>query len=63
MKTKLNEVEKLILITKKNGRELAPILNTTEATISRYKKGLRFITVETLKKWCKILQIDIKTLF
>jgi|GEM_PF-2412664 len=59
----MNEVEKLILISKKSGTELASILKTSENTISRYKTGKVKITVERLKEWCDILGIDIKKLF
>lgn len=59
----MNEVEKLILISKKTAKELAPILKTKEARISEYKTGKVSITVIKLKKWCEILKIDIKELF
>ncbi|MBT0534078.1 helix-turn-helix transcriptional regulator [Riemerella anatipestifer] len=59
----MNEVEKLILISRKTAKELAPILNTSETQISRYKKGKTEITVALLKEWCRILNIDIKKLF
>ena len=60
---KMNEIEKLILISKKTAKELAPILKTTEARISEYKTGKRVISLRKLKEWCKILEIDIKRLF
>ena len=59
----MNEIEKLILISKKTAKELAPILNTTEARISEYKTGKRIISLRKLKEWCEILNIDIKKLF
>ena len=61
--TNMNEVEKLILISGKTAKELAPILETSETKISKYKTGFSKITVEKLKEWCKILEIDIKRLF
>ncbi|MCU7570494.1 helix-turn-helix domain-containing protein [Riemerella anatipestifer] len=59
----MNEVEKLILISGKTAKELAPTLNTSETQISRYRSGKFKITVELLKEWCRILNIDIKKLF
>ncbi|QIY82552.1 XRE family transcriptional regulator [Chryseobacterium sp. NEB161] len=59
----MNEVEKLILFSKKTAKELAPILKTKEARISEYKRGKVSITVIKLKEWCEILKIDIKELF
>ncbi|WP_017686166.1 helix-turn-helix domain-containing protein [Riemerella anatipestifer] len=59
----MNEVEKLILISRKTAKELAVILKTKESTISRYKTNQNKITVERLKEWCRILNIDIKKLF
>ena len=59
----MNEIEKLILISKKTAKELAPILNTTEARISEYKTGKRVISLRKLKEWCEILGIDIKKVF
>ena len=59
----MTEVEKLILISKKTAKELAPILGTTSGRISEYKTGKTAITVNKLKSWCDILQIDIKKLF
>ena len=61
--TKMNEVEKLILISGKTAKELAPILGVSETKISKYKTGFYKVTVEKLKEWCKILEIDIKRLF
>lgn len=59
----MNEVEKLVLISKKTGKELAPILKTTETRISEYKNNKRAIPLQKLKNWCEILKIDIKELF
>ncbi|KPE51019.1 helix-turn-helix domain-containing protein [Chryseobacterium indologenes] len=59
----MNEIEKLILLSNKKGKELAPLLRTTEARISEYKNGKRGISVRKLREWCKILEIDIKELF
>ena len=47
----MNEIEKLILLSKKTGKELAPILKTTEARISEYKRGKRNIPLSKLKIW------------
>lgn len=59
----MNEVEKLILLSGKTAKEIAPMLKTTEARISEYKNGRRGISVKKLREWCEILQIDIKRLF
>lgn len=59
----MNEVEKLILISKKPAKELAVILETTETRISEYKNNKRAIPLSKLKSWCEILKIDIKNLF
>lgn len=59
----MNEVEKLILLSKKTAKELAPILKTTESRISEYKRGKRAIPLSKLKNWGEILKIDIKELF
>lgn len=59
----MNEVEKLILISKKTAKDLAPILKTTEVRISEYKRGKRTIPLAKLKEWCSILNINIKDLF
>ncbi len=59
----MNEIEKLILISKKTAKELALILKTTETRISEYKKGKRTIPLAKLKSWCEVLEIDIKQLF
>ena len=61
--TKMNEIEKLILISGKTAKELAPILGVSETKISKYKTGFSKISVEKLKEWCEILEIDIKRLF
>lgn len=59
----MNEVEKLIRISKKTAKELAIILGTSETTISRYKTGKTKMPLEKLKEWCDELSIDIKDLF
>lgn len=59
----MNEVEKLILMSKKTAKELAVILNTSENNISRYKTGKVKIPVDTLKEWSRKLNIDIRELF
>ena len=59
----MNEIEKLIIISVKTAKELAPILETSETKISKYKTGFSKISVEKLKQWCEILEIDIKKLF
>lgn len=59
----MNEIEKLILISKKSAKELAPILNTTEARMSEYKTGKRGISVKKLREWCEILKINIRDCF
>jgi len=61
--SKMNEVEKLIFISGKPLKELAIILDTTKPRISEYKHGKHKISVEKLKNWCQLLDIDIKTLF
>lgn len=57
------EVVKLIAIAERSQAQLAKDLGTTENRISEYKNGKKGITVQRLKSWCQILNIDIKTLF
>lgn len=58
------EVVKLIAISKESNQyALAEKLGTSQSRISEYKNGYKAITVQTLKSWCEILQIDIKKLF
>lgn len=59
----MNEVTKLIKISGLTQRELSIVLKTPESRISEYKKGKHDITVNKLKDWCKMLNIDIKKLF
>ncbi|WP_333780916.1 helix-turn-helix transcriptional regulator [Chryseobacterium camelliae] len=59
----MNEIEKLILISKKSAKELSPILKTTEARISEYKTGKRGISVRKLREWCNVLNINIRDCF
>ena len=59
----MKEINKLIQLSGLPQKELAEKLNTQPARISEYKNGKRGITVEKLKEWCKILNIDIRNLF
>lgn len=58
------EVIKLIALSgyEKQG-ELAEKLGVRPASISDYKTGKTAISVNTLKAWCDILNINIKKLF
>lgn len=59
----MNEVGKLILLSGKTAKEIAPLLNTTEARISEYKTGKRGISVKKLREWCEVLKVEIKDCF
>lgn len=59
----MNEIEKLIVLSKRTAKELAPILGTTEARISEYKTGKRGISVRKLREWAQALDIQMKDLF
>lgn len=61
---RMKEIAKLIELSGYTSQEeLAKKLNTKSSRISEYKTGKRGITLERLKEWCKILEIDIKELF
>lgn len=57
------EVLKLISIVGLSQKQLAEQLGVAPARISEYKTGKTAITVQTLKSWCKKLNINIKDLF
>lgn len=58
------EIIKLIALSGIEGQgKLAERLGVRPASISDYKTGKTAISVNTLKAWCKILNIDIKKLF
>lgn len=58
------EIVKLINLSGIDSQqELAKKLGVRPASISDYKTGKTAITVNTLKSWCKILDINIKKLF
>lgn len=59
----MNEIEKLILLSGKTAKDIAPIIKTTEARISEYKTGKRGISVKKLREWCEILNIEIRDCF
>lgn len=59
----MNEIEKLILLSKRTAKDIAPILGTTPARISEYKTGKRAITVRKLREWAQALNIPMKDLF
>lgn len=59
----MKEIKKLIILSKLTQSKLAEKLNTKSERISEYKNGKHEITVNKLKKWCEILEIDIKELF
>ena len=63
MANQINEVEKLRLMTKLNQTDFAKLVGTTQRQFSRYESGKSPITLEKLKLWCDILEIDIKKLF
>lgn len=56
----LTEIEKVMRLSNKNGKELAEILNVNYSTISRYKNGSRRLRLDDLKKLCELLEVDIK---
>lgn len=62
-KKRMEEIKKLIELSGLSQDDLAKKLNTQPARISEYKNGKRGITLEKLKQWCELLEIDIKTLF
>jgi transcriptional regulator with XRE-family HTH domain len=59
----MNEVKKLIALSGLTQKALAEKLGTKPERITEYKNGKHEITVNKLKKWCEILNIDIKYLF
>lgn len=70
MTDKINEYEpsqemiKLIALAGFDSQaEMARVLEVRSATISDYKLGKKAMTVNTLKLWCKKLNVDIKYLF
>lgn len=54
------EIQNLIKLFKGTQSEMAKRLGTTPPRISEYKKGNKSIPVSKLRKWCEILDIDIK---
>lgn len=59
----MEEIKKLIILSGLKQNKLAEKLNTKPERITEYKNGKHEITVNKLKKWCEILNIDIKYLF
>lgn len=59
----MNEVRILIALSGLTQKALAEKLGSKPERITEYKNGKHEITVKKLKKWCEILNIDIKYLF
>lgn len=59
----MNEVAKLISLSGLEQKEFAKKVNEAESNLSVYKTGKKTIGLNKLKKWCEILNIDIKYLF
>jgi transcriptional regulator with XRE-family HTH domain len=62
-RTPSQEMLKLISLSGLTQQQIADKVGVREASVSDYKTGKTAITVKTLKKWCEILEIDIKYLF
>lgn len=58
----MNEINTLLRLTKLTQAQLAEKVGVAPARISEYMKGKRNITLNRLKQWCSILDIDIKRL-
>ncbi len=59
----MNEIHKLIELSKIPQKEIAEKVGVSPARLSEYKKGKSSIGMDRLKKWCEILNINIKDLF
>ena len=55
----MNEIERLISLSGKTAKELAPILKTSESRLSEYKNNKRSISLRKLKEWCVILNLEL----
>lgn len=62
-RTPSHEMIKLISLSGLTQQQIADKVGVREASVSDYKTGKTAITVNTLKKWCEALKIDIKYLF
>ncbi|MDR6548473.1 ribosome-binding protein aMBF1 (putative translation factor) [Chryseobacterium rhizosphaerae] len=57
------ELARLLKITGLKPSELAKKVNTRASGVSEFLHGKHEIKVNTLKKWCNILGVDIRILF
>jgi transcriptional regulator with XRE-family HTH domain len=58
-----HELKKLLLITGLSPTQFAKKVNTRVSAISEFTHGKHELKVNTLKKWCDIVNVDIRLLF